>query len=303
MASAIELFLDKISAQDGVSSATLNAYERDVCQFLSFQNTSPELITADNISAFVKQMADKHFAQKTVSRKISAIRCFCKFLLEEKILKNNPLPDITLPKKEKTLPKFLSAFEIEELYQKALAHQNNAFKRAGMIIKLMFSSGLRVSEAVSLPLSAVNHNKRQITVKGKGAKERIVFIDKQTDTLLLDFVKNTRPAFLKNKQTSAFFFPSQTASSGHLTRDTFYKDIKLLAIETGISPHLVSPHVLRHSFATNLINHDADLRSVQKMLGHETITTTEIYTHITHQKIIDSVFQKHPLANSSAHEK
>ena len=302
MSSALELFLDKISAQDGVSMATLSAYERDILQFLSFQNTAPEQINSDSVSAFVKHLSDKHFAAKTVSRKISAIRGFCKFLIEEKILKNNPLPDITLPKREKPLPKFLNASQIEELYQKALSHQNIAFKRAGLIIKLMFASGLRVSEAVCLPLSAINHNKKQITVVGKGSKERIIFINDQTNSLLLDFINNIRSSFLKNKQTSAFLFPSKTASSGHLTRDTFFKDLKLLAVESGIPPHLVSPHVLRHSFATNLINHEADLRSVQKMLGHEAITTTEIYTHITHQKIIDSVFEKHPLARG-LHEK
>lgn len=302
MQSTLELFLSMMSAEKGSSQNTLNAYRSDLEQFLSFKNTAPENITATSVSDFIQNLSSKGFAVKTLNRKLSAIRDFCKFLVEEKILSENPLPDITSPKSEKSLPKFMTPDQVQTLYEKALSHNNKTFKRAGAVIELMFSSGLRVSEAVSLPLSAINHNKKQITVKGKGSKERIVFIDEKTNRVLFDYINNIRQTFLKNKKPSLFLFPSKTAADGHLTRDSFFKTLKLLAIECGISPSLISPHVLRHSFATNLINHDVDLRSVQKMLGHENISTTEIYTHVSAQKIIDSVLEKHPLKDFEIRE-
>lgn len=298
MENVIDLFSDKLAAENGASPVTVESYRRDLEQFLAYEKISPEEISSENIADFIRSLSQRHYALKTLNRKISAIRGFCKFLIEEKRLKTNPLPDITMPKREKPLPKFLEEQQITKLYQKALSHNNSSFKRIGIIILLMFSSGLRVSEAVGLKTNAVNHNKMQITVSGKGSKERIVFITPETNTALLSYINETRPVFIKKNQTSPFLFPSLRAKGGHLTRDAFFKDLKLLATECGISPNLVFPHVLRHSFATNLINHDADLRSVQKMLGHARIETTEIYTHITSSKIIDTVFQKHPLQTS-----
>ncbi len=299
MKSELELFLNMMAAEKGACQNTLSAYRTDIEQFLLKENIAPEDIEPSKISEFVRYLSEQSYAVKTINRKISAIRDFCKFLTQEKILKTNPLPDITSPKSEKPLPKFLSTEQIQNLYQTALAHKNKTFNRIGTVIMLMFSSGLRVSEAVSLPLSAVNHNKKQISVTGKGNKDRIVFFDDATNRILLDYINDTRLSFLKNKKPSPFLFPSKTASCGHLTRDAFFKTLKQLAVECGIFPSLISPHVLRHSFATNLINHDVDLRSVQKMLGHENISTTEIYTHVSKQRIIDSVLKKHPLKDFS----
>ena len=295
MASALEIFLDALAAEKGLSSNSLQAYENDITQFLNEENISAHQITATNISNFTQYLSKRHFAPKTINRKISALRSFCKFLTQEKIISTNPLPDINMPKRQKALPKFLSSAQINTLFEAAIHHNNIAFVRIGAIIKLMFASGLRVSEALSLPLHAVSFSKKQISVKGKGAKERIVFFNDETKTVLQNYVSSARNHFASQK--SIYLFPSTRAADGHLTRDAFFKSLKKLAIECGLSPDLVSPHTLRHSFATNLINHDADLRSVQKMLGHENIATTEIYTHITHQKIIDSVFQKHPFKN------
>ena len=300
MASEIEIFLDDIAAEKGLSLNSLKAYQTDITQFLLQQNIIPKQITSEHISSFTQYLSKKHFAPKTINRKISAIRSFCKFLAQEKILQANPLPDINMPKRQKTLPKFLSGAQIDALFQTASSHNNPAFIRAGVIIKLMFASGLRVSEALSLPLNAVSFNKKQINVKGKGSKERIVFFDDETKDVLQNYISSVREHFITTK--SVFLFPSPKALEGHLTRDAFFKSLKKLALECQISPALISPHTLRHSFATNLINHDADLRSVQKMLGHENIATTEIYTHITHQKIIDSVLQKHPLKNFNLKE-
>ena len=226
---------------------------------------------------------------------MSSIRTFCKFLLQEQILSTNPFPYINAPKAEKPLPHFLLPEQINTLYQTSLNHQNVAFKRIGTIIKLMFATGLRVSEVIKLSLCDINFKKKQIFVKGKGAKDRIVFFDADTSEILQTYLNLVRPNFISKNVSSPFLFPSLSSKQGYLTRDAFFKALKKLALECGISVRLISPHTLRHSFATNLINHDADLRSVQKMLGHETISTTEIYTHITPQRIIDSVFLKHPL--------
>ena len=183
------------------------------------------------------------------------------------------------------------------LSQRAQKHQNKSFQRVSVMISLMFASGLRVSEKAALPISAINHTKRELTIRGKGGKERIVFIDHDTNHMIEDYILHLRNFFLKENQTSVYLFPSKLSKSGHITRDSFFKDLKKLAVECGISPSSLSPHTLRHSFATNLISHKADLRSVQKMLGHADIATTEIYTHITTPDIIQNALEKHPLQN------
>ena len=163
---------------------------------------------------------------------------------------------------------------------------------------MMYATGLRVSELVSLPENAINYNKKLLIVRGKGQKERLIPIAEKALEAVGKYAE-LREKFIKPRATSIWLFPSLTATDGHFTRDAFYKDLKILAIECGIYPSKVSPHVLRHSFATHLINNDADLRSVQEMLGHENISTTEIYTHITNQKLQNTVRRLHPLANFS----
>ena len=165
------------------------------------------------------------------------------------------------------------------------------------MIDFMFSTGLRVSELVSLPENAINYDKKIVVVLGKGSKERIVPISDISCKHLLEYYKNYRKFLVSKNKPSPFMFPSKTSESGHITRQQFFKNLKKIAFLAELNPEIISPHTLRHSFATNLINHDADLRSVQKMLGHENIATTEIYTHILDEKLIDTICSKHPLAN------
>ncbi len=291
----VALFLDMMATEHGASKNTIDAYRRDILQFFEVQKTSCAQIKSQDIADFVCFLNTHAYAVKSVNRKLSAIREFCKFLYEEKILSFNPVVDILPPKKEKPLPKFLTPAQIEQMSNSALAGNNYSFYRAGVMIKLMFSSGLRISETVCLKLQDISFDKLQLFIKGKGSKERIVFFDENAKHLLLDYLQNIRPHFIKNDTKNSFVFASKTARSGHITRDTFFKNLKDIAVLCGISPSLVSPHTLRHSFATNLINHDVNLRSLQKMLGHENIATTEIYTHIASQKVINDVFTKHPL--------
>ena len=291
----IENFLAMIAAEKGASSRTINAYECDLGQFLRFCNADISCLTKLQVEKFIQHLQERSFAPKTVARKLSAIREFCKFLYSEHIINNNPTQNILTPKQEKPLPKFLSYAQIEELIAAAYAKNDYRWQRVAVMIELMYATGLRVSELVSLSLSAINYNKGLITIFGKGSKERLVPVASGTLDAVQKYLES-RQNFLRSAQKSNWLFPSANSADGHFTRDAFYKDLKNLAVENGINPHLVSPHVLRHSFATHLLNNEADLRAVQKMLGHESIATTEIYTHITSSKLQQTVCAKHPLA-------
>ena len=291
----IENFLAMIAAEKGVSSRTISAYECDLGQFLRFCNADISCLTKLQVEKFIQHLQERSFAPKTVARKLSAIREFCKFLYSEHIINSNPTQNILTPKQEKPLPKFLSYAQIKELIAAAYAKKDYRWQRVAVMIELMYATGLRVSELVSLSLSAINYNKGLITIFGKGSKERLVPVASGTLDAVQKYLES-RQNFLHSAQKSNWLFPSASSADGHFTRDAFYKDLKNLAVENGINPHLVSQHVLRHSFATHLLNNEADLRAVQKMLGHESIATTEIYTHITSSKLQQTVCTKHPLA-------
>ena len=288
-------FLDMMTAEKGAAENTIDAYRRDILQFFDlFPQTAT--LTKEQAAQFMRSLAERCYAPKTQARKLSALKEFCRFLYSEKIIDDNPLAHISSPKQEKPLPKFLTPAQIQRLIQQAGNHKNPQLRRCGFMICLMFACGLRVSEMISLPENAINETKKQVMVKGKGSKERIVPISDTALAALREYLSD-RPQFIGKNKSSPWLFPSKSAAGGHLTRGSFFKYLKLLALECDLPAALISPHTLRHSFATNLINHQADLRSVQKMLGHENIATTEIYTHITSQNLIDSVTHKHPIQN------
>lgn len=293
----IQNFLDMMIAEKGASMNTVLAYQRDLTQFFELCAVSPENLTRKHIIEYISELNILCYAQKSQARKLSALREFCKFLLQEKILHENPCQNIVSPKQEKHLPKFLTPAQVKILTNTAFEQNDISLKRIGVMISLMFATGLRVSELISLSENAINYDKKTISVIGKGSKERIVLISDEAKSIVLDYVNNFRKNFIKNQKTSPWMFPSLSSSCGHITRGTFFKKLKTLAVFAQLNPDIISPHTLRHSFATNLINHDADLRSVQKMLGHENIATTEIYTHILKEKLIETVLEKHPLAN------
>ena len=294
--SEIENFLAMMVAEKGASPRTIEAYERDLRQFLLFcESDDLKILTKKRIEEFMQNLNDQSYAPKSVARKLSAVKEFCKFLYSEHILKTNPAQNILTPKQEKPLPKFLTFEEIEKMIAAANEKNDYRWRRIAVMIELMYATGLRVSELISLPLNAINYNKGIITILGKGSKERLVPIAGRALQAVQNYLPE-RDEFIQRSGKSNWLFPSLRAFDGHLTRDAFYKDLKILAIECGINPTAVSPHVLRHSFATHLLNNEADLRSVQKMLGHENITTTEVYTHITTQRLQKTVCAKHPLS-------
>ena len=298
----IDNFLAMMAAEKGAAQSTIAAYNRDLEQFLLFRTAeNPDIIDKQEIRDFIQYLHSRGFAPKTIARKLSAIREFCKFLYSEKYIPDNPAQNILTPKQEKPLPKFLTVAEIEKLIETAAKSGDYRMQRIAVMIELMYASGMRVSELVALPQNAINYKRGLLTIFGKGSKERVVPLATRAISTLQEY-DTLRQEFVKKNTSSPWLFPSLLATDGHLTRDAFYKDLKKLAAECGISPAKISPHVLRHSFATHLLNNNADLRSVQKMLGHENITTTEIYTHITSQKLFNTIQQKHPLAHYKEHK-
>ena len=293
MSALVDLFINTYAAEKGISSNTITAYHSDLMQMAEYFGVPWEELTTEDIDAYVATLKDDGFEPSTISRKLSALSDFCKFLQSEGKIANNPLSNIERIKRIKALPKFLTRKEIDQLISAAASQNNPTNQRLAVMLKLMYACGLRVSELVSLPISCFNEHSKQILIKGKGSKERIVPIAEDALTAILNWL-NLRELMLKGHKSN-FLFPSSTSESGHITRFGFYNEIKKLAVIAGISPQRVTPHVLRHSFATHLLDKKADLRAVQAMLGHEDISTTQIYTHVLADNIINEVLNNHPL--------
>ncbi len=292
----LESFLAMMVAERGASQNTIENYQRDLEQFLSFISVSNLSEVKDkDVYQYVQFLSKYPYAPKSIARKISALKEFFKFLFSEKEIRENPTAYLMAPKQEKPLPKFLTEVELKRLIDTAQSKEGMHARRLAVMLVLMSACGLRVSELVGLPENCINFDKKEILVRGKGSKERLIPISDEAIEAVLDYT-TYRDNFIRGGRKSIWLFPSLTSSSGHMTREAFFMALKEIAVEAGISPEKISPHVLRHTFATRLLNHEADLRSVQKMLGHEDISTTEIYTHITSEKLIDTVKRLHPLS-------
>lgn len=278
----IEIFLEALSAERGRSIKTLSGYESDLR--LANDAIAGGLIGAD-ANAIQKYLASLPDKPSSIARKASALRGFYKFLMMEKIISHNPTANLELPKRTRTLPKFLSIDEIELLISSAGDIKNSIRLRA--MIELLYASGLRVSELCELPMTGVLGDK--LLIHGKGAKERLVPMHDAAIHALNKWLD------ARGDNESKYVFPSN-GKTGHITRDGFFKILKKCAILAGIDPNRVSPHVLRHSFASHLLAGGANLRAIQTMLGHEDISTTQIYTHIMPHELMDTVEAHHPLA-------
>lgn len=278
----IEIFLEAMSAEKGRSQKTLVAYSSDL---KAAQSEIGDLLNATNedIQNYLSHLPDK---PSSVARKASALRSFYKFLMLEKIITKNPTANLELPKRGRALPKYLSPEEIELLISSAGDTKNSI--RLRCMIELLYASGLRVSELCELPVSANLGDK--LLIHGKGAKERLVPMHEGAQYALHKWLE------LRDSD-SKYIFPS-SAKDGHVTRDGFFKILKKCALLAGIDQHRVSPHVLRHSFASHLLAGGANLRVIQTMLGHEDISTTQIYTHVLPEKLRDTVEKAHPLAHN-----
>ncbi len=285
----IEPFLEALAAERGRTTNTLGAYASDL---RAADAALPAgLMGASNadLTAYLSTLPDK---ASTISRKASALRGYYKFLMLEKIIKKNPAADLELPKREKLLPKLLTQQEIELLISSAGDTRNATRLRA--IIELLYASGLRVSELCTLQVSAILPGR--LLIHGKGAKERIVPMHDGAQDALSKWLN------IRGDTDSKFVFPSNS-TAGHITRDGLFKRLKKCAVLSGISPDRVSPHVLRHSFASHLLAGGANLRAIQTMLGHEDIATTQIYTHVMPDNLIETVKTCHPLGGQNLDKK
>lgn len=298
-----ESFLEMLSASRGASIATLTSYRTDLDDFLAMASTRKwalETVTHQNLNAYLLSLTERGMAASSLARKRSALSQWFKFLVSEKIRKDNPVLLTAKPKRKRDLPSVLSKDEAKRLVK--LAHEDGSAEgvRLCALMELIYASGMRVSELVTLTMSNLQYNPRDksivpyFMVRGKGEKDRIVPLHATAIASLQRYLE-LRGSFLNEKETSKWLFPDRV-KLGRLSRQKFAKQLKVLCADAGIDPERCSPHTLRHSFATHLLEGGADLRVIQELLGHADIGTTQIYTHVANSRLAKTVTSHHPLA-------
>lgn len=299
-----EAFLEMMQAERGSSGRTVEAYGRDLTDFAAFLHAralSALTLQRDDLRAYLGGLASEGLTPRTQARRLSCLRQFFGFLLGEKYRKENPTHGLDSPRQGRPLPKVLSEGDVTALLEAARRTGGIKGQRLTALMELLYSTGLRVSELVSLPLASVARDPSVLLVRGKGDKERIVPLGEPARAALRDWLmvraKTLPDSPARRKKADRFLFPSDRSDQGYLTREWFYVELSKLAESAGIPPSQVSPHVLRHCFASHMLARGADLRAVQAMLGHEDIVTTEIYTHVLDERLTQLVQSAHPLAH------
>jgi integrase/recombinase XerD len=312
---SIALYLDMLAAERGAQANTLDAYTRDLEDFADHLKDAGRTISnarTDDIRAYLGALSTRGLKVTTVARRLSAIRQLYRFLYAEGHRKDDPAAVLEGPKRERALPKTLSLVEVDNLINVAgktdpaspLTVRLRA-ARLACLIEILYATGLRVSELVALPISAARKDARVIMVRGKGNKERLVPLNDAAKRAMADYLEllaevdneGPLPSLPRNRgrEGRGWLFPS-FGDSGHLTRQHFARELKMLAGAAGLHAAQVSPHVLRHAFASHLLHNGADLRVVQTLLGHADISTTQIYTHVLEERLKSLVRDLHPLA-------
>jgi integrase/recombinase XerD len=284
-----------LTAERGAAPLTLAAYRNDLAdlaRFLAPRRLSLEAADSAALHAYLASATG--LAPRTLARRISALRQFYKFLMIDGIRHDDPAGDLETPGLGRPLPKILSEKEVAGLITAARAEAEGEGDRLVCLVELLYATGLRISELVTLPLAAARRDPRFLVVTGKGGKERVVPLSEPSRAALAAYI-NSRDRFLTGSRPSRWLFPSR-GRAGHLTRQRAGQLLKELAVKSGLDPERLSPHVLRHAFASHLLDHGADLRSVQQMLGHADIATTQIYTHVLSDRLRKLVETAHPLA-------
>jgi integrase/recombinase XerD len=293
----LETFLEMMTAERGASANTIDAYRRDLEEFfamMSARGRRQASVTTEDVRHYVTRLAEAGFAATTAARRLSALRQYFGFLFAEGIRPDDPTAMVDGPRLGRSLPKVLDEDEVERLLDAAREMSGSEGVRLTAMIELLYATGLRVSELVTLPLAAVVRNPDVIVVRGKGGRERMVPLTRPARRALQAYC-DSRDDFVPLGARSIWLFPSH-GKEGHLTRQRFGQMLKALADQCGIDRKKLSPHVLRHAFASHLLANGADLRSVQQMLGHVDISTTQIYTHVLDERLQALVRDKHPLA-------
>jgi integrase/recombinase XerD len=310
----ISNFLQKLRVEDGLAQNTTLSYGKDLELFLKFveeRKTTLLQVNAELIKDYIYELHQGKLKSASISRKISCFKNFYKFLELENLLKENPASQLRSPKREAKIPKFLSEEEMLKILNYANSDKSAFGIKLSCMLEILYAAGLRVTELVSLPVAAIQFEgetlRNYLIVKGKGSKERIAPLNKAAIAKLLEYLKLRKNlghekskwlfiGTLRSSKTKLETTRQDLTSDSHLTRQRFHQMLKELALKSGVDPKKVHPHVIRHSFATHLLNSGVDLRILQELLGHSDIATTEIYTHILDSKLKDLVFKHHPLA-------
>jgi integrase/recombinase XerD len=291
-----QAFIEMLTAERGASKNTEAAYTNDLKNleaFLARRKQKPVTADADALRAYLKSLDYVGMTSQTVARRLSVMRQLFRFLLAERLRNDDPASTLDSPRLGRPLPKVLSRAEVDRLIEVAGAKGGEDGGRMSTLLEILYGTGLRVSELVTLPLSAVERDPTVLVVRGKGEKDRMVPLSDPARAAIASWL-HVRAGMLSD-ESSRYLFPSR-GRTGHLTRQRFSQLLKEAALAAGIDPARVSPHVLRHAFASHLLEGGADLRSVQLMLGHSDIATTQIYTHVLDEKLRSLVQEKHPLA-------
>lgn len=306
----LEAFIEMLAAERGAADNTLQAYRRDLEDFLAFlERRGKSLADAGKpeVGSYMRGLSETGLAPASRARRLSAIRQLCKFLVAEGVMADDPAVGVAGPKQGRPLPKTLSVAEVDRLIEAARRRTETTkgrdrvrALRLNALIETLYATGLRVSELVTLPRSVLTGDGRVINVKGKGGRERIVPLTRAALSALDSYLNVGRDGAdgyddVAPMIATKWLFASRGAE-GHLTRQRLAQELKELAVEAGLDPDRVSPHVLRHAFASHLLDRGADLRSVQQLLGHADISTTQIYTHVLEERLKKLVFEHHPLA-------
>jgi integrase/recombinase XerD len=299
-------FIEMLSAEKGAAENTRQAYTRDLDDFVGFmarqrQKALAEAAAAD-ISAYLRAAAEAGLGPASRARRLSAIRQLFKFLVAEGLIADDPAHHLAGPKRARPLPRTLSAAEVDRLIETARARIEPAKGRERVralrlyaLIEMLYATGMRVTELVTLPRSVLRDDARVLFIKGKGGRERMVPLNGAAQAALQRYLDIGFEDGVAPMLRTRWLFASRGAE-GHLTRQRLGQELKELATEAGLDPTRVSPHVLRHAFASHLLDRGADLRSVQQLLGHADISTTQIYTHVLEERLKQLVFERHPLA-------
>lgn len=308
---SVDAFLDMLTAERGAAMNTRQAYWRDLADVSAYlkkeKNSDLDRASTQELKDYLEDLTNKihtkgenkaQIAVRTVARRLSAMRQYYRYLVSEDIRSDDPTTTIESPKQGRTLPKTLSEDEVSQLIKTAGQGGGADSIRLVCLLELLYATGLRVSELVGLQMAAIGENTEFLMVEGKGGRERMIPLSEPAQDAINKYLA-VRETFIGNENRAAqekSFFPSKTSQSGHLTRQRFAQMLKDLARDAEVEEGRVSPHILRHAFATHLLSRGADLRSVQKMLGHADIATTQIYTHIIGENLKETVDEKHPIS-------
>jgi integrase/recombinase XerD len=309
-AAHMESFLEMMSAERGAANNTLLSYERDLedaYSFLKQRGVKPTEAVSEDLRAYLSHLSQQGFKASSQARKLSALRQFYKFLYAEGLRTDDPTGVLDAPKKARSLPKVLSVDDVSRLIEQAELEAARADGdviarlRMRALIELLYATGMRVSELVALPASVLAQNGRFLVIRGKGNKERMVPLSHSAIRAMQAYGKalaDDNAAQKTPPPESPWLFPS-SGKAGYLPRQVFARDLKGLAARAGIRVAAISPHVLRHAFASHLLANGADLRAVQELLGHSDISTTQIYTHVLEERLHQLVQNHHPLAKQA----